>query len=293
MKQYLAVLEDCMNQGIRQKNRTGVDTFMIPGHMMKFDLDQGFPILTTKKINFDSVKGELLGFIRGYTNAADFRKLGCKIWDANANNNEAWLTNPNRKGVDDLGRIYGAQWRDWEVRHVDGGRDSIDQFGGAIEMILRDPTSRRIIVNAWRPDELKEMALPPCHLYYQFLVGQLERKLHMTMVMRSCDMFLGVPFNISSYALLLSIVAMATGLQPGVLSMFLSDVHIYENHVEQVKLQLARTPWLPPKLLIARTAPSYFHGGIAPLRWIETMEPEDIYLAEYQHHPAIKAEMAV
>lgn len=148
MKQYLAVLEDCMNQGIRQKNRTGVDTFMIPGHMMKFDLDQGFPILTTKRINFDSVKGELLGFIRGYTNASQFRALGCKIWDANANNNEAWLTNPNRKGTDDLGRIYGAQWRDWEVRHVDGGRDSIDQFGGAIEMILRDPTSRRKIGRA-------------------------------------------------------------------------------------------------------------------------------------------------
>lgn len=292
MKQYLDLLNLCNNSGVRQQNRTGIDTFMVPGGMMQFDLVQGFPILTTKKVNFEAVAAELIGFIRGYTSAADFRALGCKIWDANANENKQWLENPHRKGIDDLGRIYGAQWRDWQAYRGDRFVGfKVDQFARALETILKDPTSRRICVSAWQPGELSQMALPPCHLFYQFLVGQQEHKLHMTMYMRSCDMFLGVPFNISSYALLLSIVAAATNYYPGTLTMFLADVHIYENHLAQVKEQLLRSPKTRPVLKIMRDLP--LQWGDAPLKWIESLEPRDLVLEDYDPYPAIKATMAV
>lgn len=294
MKSYLELLDLCSRTGMRQRNRTGIDTFMIPGGMMQFDLAQGFPILTTKRVAFKQVVGELLGFIRGYTNAADFRALSCTIWDANANKNEQWLKNPNRQGTDDLGRIYGAQWRRWRSIDLDlGGHGNpdareIDQLARALETIKNDSTSRRIIVSAWQPGELDQMALPPCHLLYQFLIGQLDHKLHMTMYMRSCDMFLGVPFNISSYALLLALVSKAMGYEPGTLTMFLADVHIYENHLEQVKEQLSREPKELPTLGLPENI-----DGLGPIAWLESLEPEDIELIGYDPHPPIKAEMAV
>lgn len=290
MRAYLDLLAQVMNNGTRQKNRTGIDTLMIPGGMMQFDLQLGFPILTTKRVAFNQVKGELLAFIRGYTNAADFRKLGCTIWDANANQNKAWLANPQRLGTDDLGRIYGAQWREWLARGEGLDTEHIDQLKRALTMIEKDPTSRRIIVSAWNPGELDEMALPPCHLLYQFLVQQEGTKLHMTMYMRSCDMFLGVPFNISSYALLLSLVAYVMGYDPGTLTMFLADVHVYENHFSQVALQLNRTPRHRPTLLV--DAKSKRASG-DPIQWLESIEPIDIDLEGYDPEPAIHGEMAV
>lgn len=295
MRQYLELLRETLDDGVRQKNRTGVDTFMIPGGMMKFDLARGFPILTTKKVNFPAVAAELVGFIRGVTSAKDFRELGTKIWDANANGNDAWLKNPNRAGLDDLGRVYGAQWRRWRSWRPAADRvayemKEVDQLARALETIEKDPQSRRIIVSAWQPAELDLMALPPCHLLFQFLVEQAGRKLHATMYMRSCDMFLGVPFNVSSYALLLSLVARATGYAPGTLTMFLADVHIYENHVEQVREQLSREMRASPRLLIDRSPPV---AGEDRMAWVDSLEPGNFRLDGYDPHPPIRAEMAV
>jgi thymidylate synthase len=295
MQSYLDLLRKCHDIGTRQKNRTGIDTFMIPGGMMEFDLAQGFPILTTKKVNFPAVVAELLGFIRGYTSAADFRRLGCKFWDANANQNKQWLENPHRKGEDDLGPIYGSQWRQWPRYGSERSNHAghfIDQLSLAVKKITENPTDRRIIVTAWNPGEIHKMALPPCHLLYQFIVEQGRYALHMTMYQRSCDMFLGVPFNISSYALLLALVARATGLEPGKLTMFLADVHIYENHVKQVEEQLTRTTLLRPKLRITGPAP-VSPQAIGPMAWLEQLEPAHIWLDEYGHHAPIKAEMAI
>lgn len=296
--QYLELLRDIMKLGARQKNRTGIDTFMIPGAMLKFDLREGFPAITTKKLAFRAVAAELCGFLRGYTSAADFRMLGCNIWDANANDPKAnggkWHASPHRKGDDDLGRIYGVQWRNWrgfDPDHRTGSMKEVDQLKNVLDTLENDPQSRRIIMNAWQPAELDQMALPPCHLLVQFLVQQEGNVLHACMYQRSCDMFLGVPFNIASYALLLSLVAKATGYTPGILTMSLADAHIYENHFEQVRLQLSREPYPSPLLDINFTGWK-MEGGFNPLRWLETITPHDIWLHGYQHHEAIKAEMA-
>lgn len=295
MYSYLNLLQQCRKEGVRQKNRTGIDTFMIPGGMMQFDCSELFPIVTTKKVFFGQVKAELIGFIRGYSNAADFRALGCKIWDANANDPKAnggkWFSGGERRGTDDLGRIYGVQWRKWsstEQNLMGAELRYLDQLAKMLDTICNDPTSRRIIVNAWRPDELHLMALPPCHLLFQVLLEQETKKMHMTMYQRSCDMFLGVPFNISSYALLLCLIAKATGYTPGQLTMFLSDVHIYENHLEQVDEQLGRYPRHKPTLRILYSPEEH----VTPLQWIDSVCPEDIALDGYDPHPAIKGDMA-
>lgn len=293
MHQYLDLLRECRTHGTRQKNRTGIDTIMIPGGMMQYDMADGrFPILTTKKMPFGQIRGELLGFIRGYDSAAQFRELGCTIWDANANEESstaknAWLHNPNRSGLDDLGRIYGVQWRRWSSI---GGMRAFDQLKSALNLIIDDPTSRRIVVTAWRPDELDAMALPPCHLLFQFLVSQDTRRLNCCVYQRSCDMFLGVPFNISSYALLTQLCARATGLLPGVLTMFLADVHIYENHIMQVDQQLTRIPCDLPTLRLPE-GPDYFH--LSPIQWLEKISYWGIVLQDYLAQPAIKGEMAI
>ena len=294
MQQYLTLLKQCLDEGTRQKNRTGVDTFMIPGGMMQFNLESGFPILTTKRINFTAIVGELCAFIRGSTSSADFRALGAKIWDQNANENKQWLANPNRKGTDDLGRIYGCQWRDWSSTRLSGEagtteRHGIDQLKIVLEKLYKDPTDRRLIVTAWRPDELDQMALPACHLLWQLIVSQASNRINMCMYMRSCDMFLGVPFNISSYAMLLNLIAYATGYRPGTLTMFLADLHIYENHLEQVNEQLERIPRAKPWACINKELPA---TGSA-LEFLENISPVDIDLVGYEPYPPIKATMAV
>lgn len=284
MRQYLDLLERVRYSGTRQKNRTGIDTFRIEGAMLQFDLSNGaFPALTTKKLAFKQVVGELLGFIEGASSAARFRELGCTIWDQNANENQQWLNNPSRKGTDDLGRIYGVQWRDW----VGNNAVWVDQFAQAIWKIQNTPEDRRIIVSAWNPSELNKMALPPCHVMHQYICNPETKELSLCMYQRSCDMFLGVPFNIASYALLLEIVAEATGYVAKELIMFLADVHIYENHLEQVNEQLDRVPFSPPKLIMP------LRGSMEAMEYIKLLTPEDFNLVGYEHHPPIKAPMAV
>ena len=276
MKIYQTLLTDIISDGTQQSNRTGVDAISIPGYTMKFDLRKGFPLLTTKAMPLKSIKGELIGFLRGYTNAADFRDLGCKIWDQNANDPglpgspNLWLTNPNREGEDDLGRIYGAQWRDW---NADFGGSSIDQVGVAVDKIKNDPTNRRIIINGWRPDEFHLMALPPCHVLYQFIVDTTNNLLHLCMYQRSCDSYLGVPFNIASASLFLEIMAHITGRIAGTFTHFLADAHIYVNHLEKVRHQLTLEPRPLPTIKFSDRQFS-----------IDTICPEDIELVDYDPH---------
>ena len=230
MKQYHDLLKKVLNEGVLQNNRTGIPCLSIVGEMLSFDMNDGFPAITTKKLAFSQVKGELLGFIRGCTNVKDFQALGCTVWNENANA-LYWLSNPNNKGDGDLGCIYGAQWRKLEVLERDSMWWSdhetykttyIDQLSNALEDVVRNPTSRRIKVEAWNPAKLDQMALPPCHTGFQLYVDTKNKELSMTMNQRSCDMFLGIPFNIASYALLLNLIAEATGYKPRHLKMFLS-----------------------------------------------------------------------
>lgn len=292
MQQYLELLKKVRYDGQWQENRTGIPTLRLDGAMLQFDLRDGFPAMTTKKLAFGAVKGELLGFIQGCTNAKRFRELGCKVWDQNANENEAWLANPNRKGEDDLGRIYGAQWRGWNTGWDTDWTSHIDQLANAMLAIERDPTNRRIIVSAWNPAEMDQMALPPCHLLYQFLVDVATNTVSLCMYQRSCDMFLGIPFNIASYALLLELVAAATGRIAGNLTMFLADVHIYKNHLEQVDAQLTRTPLHLCRLKV-KTEENVALQFARSIDFLELIEPKDIELVGYESWGAIKADMAV
>src|SRR3989338_3415608 len=281
MKQYLDELKYVLENGIDRQSRTGISTRAIFGMQLRFGMENGFPAMTTKKLPWKSVASELLWFIEGST---DERRLAeilhgtrdkekTTIWAANA---EADYWKPKAKFEGDLGRIYGIQWRKWKSPNG----DEIDQLAEAIKLIKTNPTSRRIIVTACNPGELKEMALPPCHAFFQFFVA--NDRLSLQMYQRSCEMFLGVPFNIASYSLLLHMVAQVTGLKPGEFVHILADAHIYHNHFEQVKEQLARKPFPLPKL------------WLNPLiKNIDDFTMEDIKLEDYQFHPSIKAEMAV
>lgn len=286
MKSYLSLMRQVLTEGTRQQNRTGIATLSLPGAMLQFDLAKGFPAVTTKRLAWKQVVGELLGFIRGCTDAADFRALGCTIWDQNANENASWLNNQFRTGTDDLGRIYGAQWRAWPM--ADGHH--FDQLATAMKILVCDPESRRNIVMAWNPAELHQMALPPCHVLFRLSVNQETMELNLSMYQRSCDLFLGVPFNIASYALLNHMIAHAVGLMPGKLTMFLDDVHIYENHIEQVQEQLSREPTELPALVFSQKFQELEGKGMATLT---SATPEMFILADYNPHPAIKADMAV
>jgi thymidylate synthase len=290
MQQYLDLLRRVRDEGVRKSNRTGIDTFGLVGAMLDFDLSLGFPAVTTKKLAFNQVKGELIGFIRGFTDAEQFRSLGCNVWDQNANQNQQWLANTSRQGEDDLGRIYGAQWRSWIGMSKNHGFAIVDQLENCVKTVLNDHTSRRNLVTAWNPAELDQMALPPCHVLFQLHVNKEEGTLSMTMYQRSCDLFLGVPFNIASYALLLHLIATVTGYKAGRLIMFLADVHIYENHLEQVAKQLSRSPCSLPELVLKRED---FDWNISPFGRLQVIMPSSISLHNYNHHPAITAPMAV
>ena len=291
--QYLNALKQIRDTGMIKENRTGIKTRALFGMQIRYNFEEGFPILTTKRIAFNVIKGELLGFIRGYSSAAQFRELGVNIWNANANENLQWLRNPNREEEDDLGRIYGVQWRDWqscvEDRNLEWGNlciGHIDQLAEVIENIKTvkenpsDSSSRRLIVTAWNPGEIDQMALPPCHIFFQFNVR--GEYLDVQMYQRSCDFFLGVAFNISSYSLLLSMVANVVGLKPGEFIHTMADAHIYENHLEAVETQLSREPLALPGLLIN-----------PDIKNIDEYRLEDIALIGYHPRPVIKAPMAV
>jgi thymidylate synthase len=298
MKQYLNLMQNVLENGSWQENRTGIRTMMLPGAMLQFDLREGFPAVTTKKLAYKAVVGELLGFLRGYDTVKEFNDLGCKVWDANATA-PAWLANPhnnpNIRHLDwetdmmvpsgYLGRIYGVQWRNWNCNQIPGKHTTLDQIETLLCQIQDNPTSRRLLVSAWRPDELDQMALPPCHYAFQVIIEQETKTMHLLWNQRSCDLFLGVPFNIASYATLLHILARITGYNVGTLTGFLADVHIYENHINQCCEQLSRDPKPLPELVICST--------IKQGSSVESVRPDDILLNNYEYWPAIKADMAV
>jgi thymidylate synthase len=324
MKNYHQMLADTMDHGINQFNiRTGKTCRTNVGYQLRFDLADGFPAITTKKLAFKSMVGELLGFFRGYDNAADFRALGCRIWDQNANETQSWLDNPNRKGTDDLGRIYGCQWTDWKDRRIvdintgdinngeyarllrrgykhvmdQHGRAlmerSINQLENALRTLLTNPSDRRIIVSAWNPAELDLMALPPCHMDYRFVAFEDPKRLHVVMTIRSWDEFLGGPFNISETALFLEIMARLAGYAPGTVTIQATNAHIYSDHFNQVREQLARGHLAPPRLELSDRIQTLTPDTIDDVRGAFTrIEPDDIQLADYQSHAAIPAPMA-
>jgi thymidylate synthase len=264
MRQYLDLLHDVLDNGIDRPDRTGTGTRSVFGRQMRFDLRQGFPLLTTKKLHIRSIVYELLWFLRGDTNIGWLQEHKVRIWDAWADANG------------DLGPVYGSQWRSWP----DGEGGGIDQIANVVRSIRETPDSRRHIVSAWNPAEVDEMALPPCHCLFQFYVA--KGKLSCQLYQRSGDLFLGVPFNIASYALLTHMVAQVTGLEPGEFIHTFGDVHLYHNHFEQVREQLGRQPRSAPTLTINPEKQDIFG-----------FEFEDIQIVGYDPHPAIRAEVAV
>ena len=264
MKQYLDLLQHVLDHGILKEDRTGTGTHSVFGYQMRFDLQNGFPLLTTKKLHLKSIIHELLWFLKGDTNVKYLQANGVRIWNEWADENG------------DLGHIYGYQWRSWP--DYDGGH--IDQIKEAIDTIQNNPDSRRIIVSAWNVADLPQMNLPPCHAFFQFYVA--NGKLSLQLYQRSADIFLGVPFNIASYALLLMIVAQVTGLEAGDFVHTLGDAHIYNNHIEQVREQLSREPRALPTMKLNPNVKSIFD-----------FKYEDFELTDYNPHPHIAGKVAV
>ena len=265
MKQYLDLLDKVLTEGVRRDDRTGTGTIGIFGHQMRFDLSEGFPLVTTKKVFTRGIFEELLWFISGSTNKKVLQEKNVHIWDE-------WGDDE----TGELGPVYGHQWRAWD--DYNGGH--IDQLMNVIDQIRTNPNSRRLIVCSWNVAQIDQMGLPPCHCFYQFYVS--NGKLSLQLYQRSADLFLGVPFNISSYALLLMMVAQVTGLQPGEFVHTLGDAHIYLNHVEQVKLQLSRQPYPLPVM--------HLNPEVKDIR---DFKITDFTLEGYQCHPAIKGEVSV
>lgn len=323
MRNYHNLLARVMEHGQDQYNtRTGKICRAVVGEQLTYNLADGFPAITTKKLAFKAMKGEMLGFFRGYDNAADFRALSCVVWDDNANKTQAWLDNPYRNGTQDyLGRIYGKQWTDWRTyREVpssdskqgdrlfeegyrlvsDDGkvsvfRKSINQLENALRKLLSDPSDRRIIVSGWNVGELDMMALPPCHMDYRFVAFDgptpaAPRVLHVVMTIRSWDLFLGAPFNIGNTSLFLAIMARLAGMDAGTVTIQATNAHIYEDHYDAVREQLTRDHFEAPKLVISdrirQISLSEIDGAFSRI------EPDDITLEGYQSHSAIKAPMA-
>jgi thymidylate synthase len=264
MKQYLDLMRDILENGAKKTDRTGTGTLSVFGRQLRFDLSEGFPLVTTKKLHLRSIIHELLWFLKGETNIKYLNDNKVSIWDEWADENG------------ELGPVYGQQWRSWPA--PDGRR--IDQISNLMQQLKQKPDSRRHIVSAWNPAEVDQMALPPCHALFQFYVA--DGKLSCQLYQRSADFFLGVPFNIASYALLTEMIAQQCGLQPGDFVWTGGDVHLYTNHLEQAQLQLTRTPLPLPRLKIARKPNSIFDYVF-----------EDFEIVDYQAHPAIKAPVAV
>jgi thymidylate synthase len=264
MKQYLELLDHVLKNGIRKSDRTGTGTISVFGYQMRFDLNEGFPLMTTKKLHLKSILHEILWFISGDTNIKYLTDNGVKIWNE-------WADKDGN-----LGPVYGYQWRSWPT--ADGRK--IDQLTNVINSIKTSPDSRRHIVSSWNAGEIDKMALPPCHILFQFYVA--DGKLSCHLYQRSCDIFLGIPFNIASYSLLTLMVAQATSLKPGEFIHTLGDAHIYLNHIDQVKLQLTREPYKLPKMTINPDV-----TDITKFRY------EDFTLSDYVAHPNIKGEISV
>ncbi len=264
MKQYLDLMRHVYEHGTTKEDRTGTGTKSVFGYQMRFDLNDGFPVVTTKKLHLRSIIHELLWFLKGETNIRYLKENGVRIWDE-------WADEAG-----ELGPVYGHQWRSWPK--PDGG--TIDQISQVVEAIRSNPDSRRLIVTAWNPAEVDKMALPPCHAFFQFYVA--DGRLSCQLYQRSADIFLGVPFNIASYALLTMMVAQVTGLKAGEFIHTLGDAHLYSNHLEQAKLQLSRKPLPLPTMKINPKIEDIF-----------AFKFEDFKLEGYESHPHIKAEVAV
>ena len=264
MRPYLRLMERILAEGVEKPDRTGTGTRSVFGHQMRFDLATGFPLVTTKRLHTKSIVYELLWFLRGDTNVGWLNEHGVTIWDE-------WADADG-----DLGPVYGRQWRSWPT--PDGGH--IDQLAGVVEGLRRNPHSRRHLVSAWNVGELDRMALAPCHLLFQFWVG--DGRLSCQLYQRSADVFLGVPFNVASYALLTHMVAAQTGYLPGEFVWTGGDCHLYSNHLEQAREQLRREPYPPPRLVLGRKPDSLFDYAF-----------EDIAFENYRHHPHIPAPVAV
>lgn len=264
MKQYQDLLKRILKEGVKREDRTGVGTLSIFGHQMHFNMEDGFPLLTTKKLHLKSIIYELLWFLKGDTNVKYLQEHGVKIWNEWADENG------------DLGPVYGHQWRSWP--DYKGG--SIDQIKNVLDLIKHSPSSRRMLVTAWNPAEVDEMALPPCHCLFQFYVA--EGKLSLQLYQRSADTFLGVPFNIASYSLLLHMMAQVTGLEVGEFIHTTGDTHIYLNHLEQVKLQLTRTPRPLPKIIINPDVKDLF-----------SFHYDDFKIEDYNPYPHIPGTVAI
>ena len=264
MKQYLDLLDRILKEGTKKEDRTGTGTISVFGHQMRFNLEEGFPCLTTKKLHLKSIIHELLWFLAGDTNVKYLQENGVRIWNEWADENG------------DLGHVYGYQWRSWP--DYKGGH--IDQISEVVETLKKNPDSRRIIVNAWNVADIENMNLPPCHAMFHFYVA--DGRLSLQLYQRSADCFLGVPFNIASYALLLQMMAQVTGLKAGDFIHTLGDAHLYLNHIEQAKLQLTREPYALPKMKINPYVKDIFGFKF-----------EDFSLEDYTAHPHIKAEVSV
>ena len=264
MKQYLDLMRHVLETGVQKKNRTGVDTISTFGYQTRYDLSEGFPLVTTKKVHTKSVIHELLWFLRGDTNIKYLKDHKVSIWDEWADENG------------DLGPVYGHQWRSWPAGHG----ETVDQIEQLVEEIKTNPDSRRLIVSAWNPADIPKMALAPCHCLFQFYVA--EGKLSCQLYQRSADVFLGVPFNIASYALLTLMIAQVAGLEPGEFIHSFGDLHLYTNHIEQAKLQLTRTPHKLPRMELNPYVKDLF-----------AFSYKDFELIGYEHDAAIRAAMAV
>ena len=318
MRQYLDMVQNVLAEGMPRMSRTGERTLGMFGGTFWHKMTDGFPLITTKEVNFKAVAAELLGFIHGADSAATFRQFGTKIWDANANDPgrpeapNAWLKNPHRKGPDDLGRIYGVQWREsLSVQAVESakvaqainriqdqgdeasylGEDAerqysyvgrrVDQLKRLIDGIRKDPFGRRHIVSAWNPGELDQMALPPCHVMFQCYVHAdvdgTPQEISLQMYQRSADLFLGVPFNIASYALLLSMIGHVTDLRPKLLGIHFGDLHIYESHIPEMLVQVRRTPGVLPTLRIGTSQSSVKGDASKPISYFVEDKPYGRY----------------
>ncbi len=280
MNAYLQMLQRLLDEGERREDRTGVGTRGLFGAQLRFDLQEGFPLLTTKKVHFKSIVHELLWFVRGDTNVRSLQEAGVSIWDE-------WATEEQcarfGRSAGELGPVYGHQWRNFgATRNADGTyqKDGFDQLGAIVAQLKNNPYSRRHIVSGWHPSEATQVALPPCHTLFQFYVS--KGRLSCQLYQRSADFFLGVPFNIASYALLTAMIAQAVGLESGEFVHTFGDVHLYENHLEQAKLQLSREPRPLPKLWLNPEVDDLF-----------AFRFEDIRVEGYDPHPRIKAPVAV
>ena len=277
MKQYLELLNDVVTNGLTKGDRTGTGTKAVFARQYRHNLADGFPLLTTKKLHFKSIANELIWMLSGNTNIKWLNENGVKIWDE-------WATEDG-----DLGPVYGEQWTAWPTK--DGGK--INQIDYMVETLKTNPNSRRILFHGWNPAVLDAVALPACHLLYQFIPNASTREISLCLYVRSNDIGLGTPFNIAEGAALLHLVARLTGYTPRWFTYFIGDAHIYENHLDMVEEQLKRTPFPAPRFVISDRVPDYAKTGKYEPEWLEKIEPSDFSLEGYEHHAPIKAAMAV